>query len=155
MDVIFARYPYPKQDMVEHLCRNARALNLPYGDRKMTYNSRLAQELGKWAQEKGGLDPFNNAVFQAYFVNGQNLATREVLIQIVEQSGLDRAEAEQVLDNRSFSEAVDHDWEKACAMGIDAVPTFVIGNDKLVGAQEYRSLAKFAERHGVKRHLLN
>ena len=30
------------------------AEGLPYGDRTMTYNSRLAQELGKWADTQPG-----------------------------------------------------------------------------------------------------
>jgi predicted DsbA family dithiol-disulfide isomerase len=34
-------------------------LGLPLGDRKMTFNSRLAQELAKWAESKGKGDEFH------------------------------------------------------------------------------------------------
>jgi predicted DsbA family dithiol-disulfide isomerase len=40
----------------------------------MTYNSRLAQELGKWVETRGKGDQYHDAVFQAYFVDGKNLA---------------------------------------------------------------------------------
>jgi len=39
--------------MMVRLKNAADAEGLPWGTRKMTYNSRLAQELGKWAEEKG------------------------------------------------------------------------------------------------------
>ena len=151
LDIIFARYPYPPKDMVEHLKRNARALGLPFGDRTMTYNSRLAQELGAWAQEEGNGDGFHGAAFRSYFVDGQNLAEHDVLLGIAEKSGLDRSEAEQVITSRSHAAKVDRDWEQAGTLGITAVPTFVIGGDMLVGAQEYRSLAAFAEKHGARK----
>ena len=151
LDIIFARYPYPPEDMVEHLKRNARALGLPFGDRTMTYNSRLAQELGLWAQEKGYGTRFHDTAFRAYFVDGENLARQDVLLAIAEKAGLDRAEAERVLTSRSHAEKVDRDWEQAKTLGITAVPTFVIDGDMLVGAQEYRSLAAFAATHGASR----
>ena len=56
-----------------------------------------------------------------------------------------------MLTERSFAEAVDRDWERADALGITAVPTFVIGEKKLVGAQEYRSLSAFVTDCGVAR----
>ena len=149
LEEIYARYPYPTKDMLEHLRRNARALNLPYCERTMTFNSRLAQELGHWAEEQGAGEPFHAAAFKAYFVDHQNLAKRDVLISLIEAAGLDVDEGVEVLEKRSYSDAVDRDWERSRALGITAVPTFVIGEAKLVGAQQYRALAQFAEAHGV------
>ena len=136
---------------MDHLCRQARALDLPYGDRTMTYNSRHAQELGLWAQDRGKGETFHDAAFKAYFVDGDNLAMKEILLKIAERAGLIDREAEQVIDSRSYSDAVDKDWQRARELGIDAVPTFVINGEKLVGAQEYRSLVKFITRHGAKK----
>ena len=151
MDIIFARYPYPREDMVEHLCRNARALNLPYRKRVKTFNSRRAQELGLWAQDQGRGDHYHDAAFKAYFVDGENLTSRDVLLKITEQAGLDPHEAQTVLASGSYTSAVHQDWQRAELLGIDAVPTLVIGEDKLVGAQEYRSMAKFVSMHGIRK----
>lgn len=143
LDEIYQRYPYPKADLIEHLRRNAKALNMPYCERSKTFNSRLAQELGLWAESRGAGHRFHDQAFKAYFVGHENLARKEVLLSIVERSGLDVEEAGIVIAERSFSEAVDRDWQRADALGINAVPTFVIGDNKLVGAQEYRSLSTF------------
>ena len=60
--------------MLARLRQVARELDLPFGERKMTFNSRLAQELGKWAEDQGRGDAFHHAVFLAYFQRGENIA---------------------------------------------------------------------------------
>ena len=151
LDEIYQRYPYPKADMLEHLRRNARALNMPYCERSKVFNSRLAQELGAWAGSLGSGEQFHKAAFAAYFVNNENLAEKKVLLNIVGQIGLDPAEAEAVMTQGSYSDYVEKDWQRAEELGIDVVPTFVIGENKLVGAQEYRSLSKFVNRNLVEK----
>ena len=149
LDEIYQRYPYPKADMLEHLRRNARALNMPYCERSKVFNSKLAQELGAWAESQGVGEQFHKAAFAAYFVNNENLAEKKVLLNIVGQVGLDLDEAEAVMVQRSYSVYVEKDWQRAEELGIDVVPTFVIGANKLVGAQEYRSLSKFVNQNAV------
>ena len=63
------------------------AEGLPYGTRTMTYNSRLAQELGKWADARPEGEEIHNALFQAYFVDNLNLAMSKNLIKIAERVG--------------------------------------------------------------------
>jgi len=152
LDDIYSRYPYPKADMLEHLRRNARALNMPYCERSKVFNSRLAQELGLWAESKGTGGDFHKAAYAAYFVNNRNLAERDVLLSIVRDAGMDAAEAEQVLADRSFSGAVELDWQRADDLEIKVVPTFVIGENKLVGAQEYRSLSRFVHDNSTQKN---
>lgn len=126
-------------------------LGLPWGTRKKTYNSRLAQELGKWAESKGKGDEFHDLVFRAYFVNGKNIAGKEVLIELVKKIGLPVKEAKEVLESRTFKEAVDEDWKLSMKKGITAVPTFVIDHQAVVGAQPYEMLEAFLAQNGVKR----
>lgn len=128
--------------MIAKLKTTAASLGLEFGDRKMTYNSRLAQEVGLWAQTKGKGHHFHMAAFKAYFVDGKNLAKKDVLLSLIEQSGLDIKEGEDVIDNRTFSNAVDSDWELSRQSGIKAVPSFVFGFERLVGAQPYEALKK-------------
>jgi predicted DsbA family dithiol-disulfide isomerase len=120
---------------------------LEMGDRKMAYNSRLAQEAGLWADTKEPGHQFHLEVFKAYFVDGRNIAKPEVLLDLIKRAGLDPDEGASILDNRTFSTAVDSDWELSRKAGIMAVPTFRIGLDKLVGAQPYEALARLVERH--------
>ena len=117
------------------------AEQLPYNRRTHTYNSRLAQELAKWADSKPGFEKIHDALYKAYFVEGRNLADQEVLLEITQSVGLPVEEARSVLENRTFKDAVDADWQKARRYGITGVPTFVAGGSKVVGAQPYEVLA--------------
>jgi predicted DsbA family dithiol-disulfide isomerase len=137
--------------MLARLKSVADAEGLPLGTRKMTFNSRLAQELGKWAEEKGRGEEFHNAVFRAYFVDGKNIAGKEILIELAKKVGLPVKEAKEVLDSRTFKEAVDEDWQLSMRRGITAVPTFVIDHQVVVGAQPYEVLEAFLVQNGIKK----
>ena len=124
---------------------------LPFGDRERTFNSCLAQELGKWAESNDKGDPFHHAVFNAYFAKGINIAHVPALLDIAALVGLPRDESEAVLVNRTFRADVDEDWSLSQKNGITAVPTFVMNNDRLVGAQPYEMLEKLVKTNGVKK----
>jgi predicted DsbA family dithiol-disulfide isomerase len=128
--------------MMKKLKHTADSLGLPLGNRKRTYNSRLAQELGKWAEEERQADVYHMAMFQAYFVDGKNLAKIDILVEIVEGLSMDAASARRVLEERTYKNAVDRDWQQAYARGITAVPTFLANGMRLVGAQPYEALER-------------
>ncbi len=128
----------------------AAELGLPWGIRTKTYNSRRAQELGKWAEALGKGEAFHQAVFQAYFAEGRNIAALSVLKEIAEKIGLEGRRAEQVLTERTFKAAVDRDWEYARTCGITAVPTFMLAGRQVIGAQPYRALAELVSAGGGK-----
>ena len=151
LEDLFAGQPVDIPAMLARLKQVARELGLPFGDRPMTYNSRLAQELGKWAEEQGRGDAFHMAVFGAYFEHGENIAIPAVLLRLCEDVGLEAAAAREALDRRTCREAVDRDWQRSRRMGITAVPTFVIDGRRLVGAQSYAALASMLVSAGVER----
>jgi predicted DsbA family dithiol-disulfide isomerase len=115
---------------------------LPYGERTHTYNSRLAQEVGKWADAEGHGDAFHEAMFHAYFVAGRNISDVETLAQIAESVGLSADEARTVMAERRFRAAVDADWQRSRDYGITGVPTFVANGRGVVGAQPYEILER-------------
>ena len=137
--------------MRDRLQQAADKAGLPFVDRTKTFNSRLAQELGKWAESNDKGDPFHHAVFKAFFADGINIANIPALLDIAASVGLPREEAEAVLAERAFKAEVDEDWSLSQKNGITAVPTFVINNDKLVGAQPYEMLKRLMEETGVKK----
>jgi predicted DsbA family dithiol-disulfide isomerase len=134
---------------MDHLSKTAAELGLPFGERKKTFNSRLAQELGLWAELKKKGHGFRNAAFKAYFVDGKNIGKMPVLLDLASSVGLPVEEAEAILVTGSFRDAVDADWLRAREKGITAVPTFLMGQGKLVGAQPYHVLEKFVETNGA------
>ena len=127
---------------------------LPYGDRTMTFNSRLAQELAKWVETQPGGDAIHDALFRAYFVDGMNIARIETLVGVAEQVDLSRDEAREVLESRRFKDAVDADWQRSRDLGVTGVPTFVAGDRIIVGAQPYEELEALVTSAGAVRRSL-
>ena len=122
------------------------AEGLPYGERTMTYNSRLAQELGKWADTQPGCEAIHDALFRAYFVEARDISQPAVLLEIVEKLGLAVDGAREVLEKRTFREAIDRDWELSRRIGVTGVPTFVAGRSGVVGAQPYEVLEQLVRK---------
>ncbi len=119
---------------------------LPYNtERNMSYNSRLAQELAKWAETKGKAEEITNALFRAYFVDVKNIGKADVLAKIAEENDLPADEATEVLLSRKFKDAVDDDWRRCAAFSVNAVPTFHAGRYLMVGAQPYSELQRLVE----------
>jgi predicted DsbA family dithiol-disulfide isomerase len=127
------------------------AEGLPYGRRTHTYNSRLAQELGKWADTRPGGEKLHDALYRAYFVDARNIGDPEVLVELAGSVGLPAEEARAVLAERRFKDAVDADWAKSAQYGITGVPTFVADRYGVVGAQPYEVLAQLLDRVGAER----
>ncbi len=123
---------------------------LPYGRRTHTYNSRLAQELGKWADTQPGGVALHDALYRAYFVDARNIGDPEILVEVAQSVGLDPEEARAVLAERRFKEAVDADWAKSRRYGVTGVPTFVAGGRGVVGAQPYEVLVQLLEQVGAR-----
>ena len=124
---------------------------LPYAERTHTYNSRLAQELAKWAEFQPGGGAIHDALFRAYFVDGINLARADKLVEVAGSVGLSEEEAHGVLESRSFSASVDSDWRRASEFGVTGVPTFVINGKGVVGAQPYDALEQLVTQSGAER----
>jgi len=122
------------------------AEGLPYGERTMTYNSRLAQELGKWADTQPGGEAIHDALFRAYFVEARDISQPAVLLDIARQVGLSVDAAREVLEKRTFKDAVDADWKLSRQSGITGVPTFVAGGHGVVGAQPYEALVQLVQK---------
>jgi predicted DsbA family dithiol-disulfide isomerase len=125
-----------------NLKATAQSFDLPFGEGKMIYNSRLAQEIGLWAQECGRTHQFHDAAFKAYFVDDRNLADKSVILDLAASAGLNVAQAEEIIDSRSYADAVDRDWAKARELELVAAPTFLMKDQRLVGAKPYQVLER-------------
>ena len=146
LEALFAGRGYDLPKMQAQMRSRMAAEGLPYGERKMTYNSRLAQELAAWAESQSGGEAIHDALFRAYFVDGRNIGDAQVLVEIAESVGLPADKAREVLEQRSFKAAVDADWQKSREYGVTGVPTFVSGGRGVVGAQPYEVLEQLVQQ---------
>lgn len=118
---------------------------LPYGNRTHTFNSRLAQELGKWADTQKGGDQIHDLLYRAYFVDNVNIGDVDELVKIAAAAGLDEDAARRVIDERQFEAEVDEDWKLSRSIGVTGVPTFYANEMAVVGCQPYDVLEKFVK----------
>jgi|TARA_B100001063_G_scaffold82076_1_gene76438 predicted DsbA family dithiol-disulfide isomerase len=123
--------------------------NLPYKNRTHTYNSRLAQEIGAWAQSIDNETSIHDNFFEAYFVQGLNVGLESVILDVVSKSGLNPEEARKVIKNRLFMKNIDDDWNKSRNYGVTGVPTYVYQKQSMVGAQPHENLVEFLNHFGI------
>ncbi len=146
LEDLFAGRGFDIPKMQAQMRARMEAEGLPYGNRSMTYNSRLAQELGAWADAQPGGEAIHDALFRAYFVDGVNIGDPAALVTIAVAIGLPEAQAREVLEKRTFKAAIDADWEKSHEYGVTGVPTFVAGRHGVVGAQPYEALEELVRQ---------
>src|SRR3954454_7498620 len=145
LEALFAGRGYDIPKMQAQMRARMAAEGLPYGERKMTFNSRLAQELASWAVSQPGGEAIHDALFRAYFVDGKNIGDPGELISIVGKLGLPVDQAREVIEKRTHKAAVDADWEKSREYGVTGVPTYVFGDRGVVGAQPYETLEELVK----------
>ena len=143
---LFARRQVDMQAMHAQMKARMEAEGLPYSERTRTYNSRLAQELGKWADTQPGGEAIHDALFRAYFVEARDISQPAVLLEIAGRVGLSIDGAREVLEKRTHRDAVDEDWKLSRQYGVTGVPTFVVGGYGVVGAQPYEALEQLVRK---------
>jgi predicted DsbA family dithiol-disulfide isomerase len=153
LEELFAGRPINIKQVLDHLSSVAAGLGLPLGKREKTYNSRLAQELGKLAEQQGLGEQFHMAAFKAYFADGWNIGLDSSLVDLGTSVGLSEVDVKDMLENRTFKKAVDEDWNRSHQKGVTAVPTFVLNDMSLVGAQPYEKLVELIQEGGIKRRI--
>jgi predicted DsbA family dithiol-disulfide isomerase len=116
-----------------------RAEGIPFDYAKVmrTPNTLDAHRLIALADTAGVQDAVVEAVFRAYFVEGQDISQTTVLIDVVAGAGLDRAKSEAVVRDEQGLVAIRAAEEQARRTGVQGVPYFLInGTIALSGARE-------------------
>ncbi|MEN5117169.1 DsbA family oxidoreductase [Luteimonas sp. TWI662] len=123
----------------------ARAEGLPFDfDRGQVRVTTLpAHRLLALAAREGDADAVGEALFHAHFAQGRNLADVEVLVEAGAAGGLDAARVRALLASDEGEAEVQAQIAQAQAIGIRAVPTFIIdGRLAVQGAQRPEQLAQ-------------
>jgi len=101
-----------------------------------TPNTRLAHRLIWEAGRQGRQDAIVNRLFHAYFEEGLDIGSAEILARLAAESELEAAGVEQALGGADSLEAVVDLEEQGRRLGIQGVPFFVLlGKYGISGAQ--------------------
>lgn len=121
-------------DNVVKMASNA-GLNYNF-DKAVVANSYDAHRLIQLAKTKNLGDAAEEILFQAYFIEGKDIADHETLIILGKQIGLEASAIKSMLQSDQFSDEVDGDAYEAVQAGVGGVPFFVIdGRFAVSGAQ--------------------
>lgn len=109
-------------------------------------NTRKALGVAEWARGQGRLHEVRTALMDAYWREGLDLEDDDVLGRVAAAAGLDGAAALQGSREREILERVAAMGREAARAGVTGIPTFDIGDERVVGAQPYDVLAAAARR---------
>lgn len=119
---------------------------IPFDFEKITWrpNSFDAHRLVRWGQGQNlGLET-KEALFEAYFSNGQDIGDPEVLITLAAMVGLDSNIVSDLLASDADVDSTRQEQELFRQMGISGVPTFIAHRQIAVqGAESAEKLARF------------
>lgn len=107
-------------------------LGFAFGPRERIYNTFDAHRLLHWAEPQGLQHALKMALFDAYFTDGANPASHDVLVRLAAQVGLDAAEAARILASDAFAAEVREREQFFQQQGIHAVPAVIINQRHLI-----------------------
>jgi len=100
------------------------------------YNTFNAHRLLYWSRQFDKQTELKLALFKLYFTEAGNPGNSAQLIQAVAKVGLPTDEAQKILATDQFVQEVREEEARYQAMGINAVPTFIINDKyKFIGGQ--------------------
>lgn len=123
--------------MHEHLMQSGKAVGIDFNfDESKVANSFRSQMLLQLAKTKGKANEMEELLFEAQFLNGQNVDDPAVLVELGEKLGISKEEVLLGIESDDFKFAVNQDIQMANNLGIRGVPFFIF-NDKYAvsGAQ--------------------
>jgi predicted DsbA family dithiol-disulfide isomerase len=121
-----------------------------FQQRERIPNTRRALALAEVARDEGKLEAFRTRAMDAHWRDGMDLENDSDLAAIARDAGLaessvERSRAADILAR------VDDAREEAGEIGVQGIPTFIIGNLALSGCQQYAIFEQFAAEAGALR----
>ena len=149
-----SKMPVEGQDMTEHLAekygstpeqslRNREMIRARGQDvgftfsmdkRSRIYNTFDAHRLLHWAEEEGEgrQQALKEALFKAYFTDGDNPGSHAVLTRVAGEVGLDVARAQEILASDAYADEVRQREQFYLQQGIHSVPAVIINDKHLI-----------------------
>ena len=126
------------------------AAGLPHAETiELVPNSRRALVLAEYAREVGRFDEVHSRLFRAYWVEGRDIGSDDVLLAVAADAGLDPGEASARLGDPGLLRIVQEQTNEALGHGAGGVPAWAIDERVLVpGAQPHEVFERVLEQLG-------
>lgn len=132
----------------DHVTQMAAEVGLTYDfDKAIVANSFDAHRFAHLAKQNSLGDEAEEALFNAYFTEGKNIADHETLAELGEQIGLDKDEVAHTLKGNKYAINVNQDIAQAQQLGVRGVPFFVLDMKYgISGAQPVEAFTETLEK---------
>lgn len=100
--------------------------------RARVYNTFDAHRLLHWAALEGCELPLKQGLLRAYFGDGEDVSSRDTLVRLATEAGLDAQRARQILEGDEYAEAVRAQEQLYLQRGIQSVPAVIINDQHLI-----------------------
>jgi predicted DsbA family dithiol-disulfide isomerase len=110
------------------------AVGFTFGERSRVWNTFDAHRLLHWAglQDSAKQRALKHALLRAYHGDGRNPSSTEVLVELVQQVGLDVAKARSILESDTYTREVRAAEQFWIGNGINSVPAVIINDQHLI-----------------------
>ena len=122
-----------------------------FRQRERIPNTRRALALAEVARDEGRLDEYRTRAMEAHWRDGMDLENDDDLRRIAKDAGLSEDAVGRSKSDPQFLASIDAIREEAGRIGVQGIPTFVIGRFGLSGCQPYDVFVDFATQAGAKK----
>jgi len=132
------------EDYFDEVRENVARLKEQYGAEEMLDFDEIPDEVDSYDAQVASLYvdrkhpeswlAFDEAIFEALWVDGRDIGDPAVLAELAEDVGLDGEEIRAAIDDEELAEALESEFQAAQRERITGVPTFVYGEHAARGA---------------------
>ncbi|HIE49828.1 MAG TPA: DsbA family oxidoreductase [Gammaproteobacteria bacterium] len=110
-------------------------------------NTFFAHRLLWYSEQKSLQNELSEALFYAYFTEGQDVGSIKILVNIAAEIGLDALQVRTFLESKSGTNEVEDQERESLEKSIGAVPTYIINNQYLIqGGQQPETFVAFLRK---------
>lgn len=109
----------------------------------------LAWEGYQFALEQGRGNAYNDRMLKAFFQEDRDIGDLEILTQLATEVGLDQASFRSALEQRRYRTQHQQALLLAERMGVQAVPTILVGERLFSGVQSEQTLLEALRHEGA------
>ncbi len=147
--VLKDKLPFPKEylDMVMNNVKQlADEAGITFKFSGKLPNSRLALYISEFVRDKGKFEEFHKLVMDTYWKEGEDIGDLSLLLDLAESIGLNKKEILDYIKSDKPLNKLRKSSLELHSYGITGVPTFIIGEKVVVGAQPYEVFQKVVKK---------
>jgi len=110
-----------------------------------THRALVLAEMGRDRGAEAHM-ALHHAIFGAYFADGADIGSPDVLLDIARAQGLAPADLARAWDEGTYDERLHQFRHVGLHMGIDSTPAALICNELLIGSRPYRNIQDSLDR---------